>query len=66
MAEGPYQIRPEHTSGDYFPNFIEEFVDAKKVGPIHPTQWFSDSIQCLLTWPSLTGIWCQLAEIAYP
>jgi hypothetical protein len=31
MAEGPYQIRPQHTGGDYFPNFIEEFVDAKKV-----------------------------------
>lgn len=32
MAEGPYQIRAEHTAGDYFPNFIEDFVDAKKVG----------------------------------
>lgn len=31
MAEGPYQIRPGHTAGDYFPNFIEEFVDVKKV-----------------------------------
>ncbi|KAK5050822.1 hypothetical protein LTR84_003381 [Exophiala bonariae] len=31
MAEGPYQIRSEHTAGDYFPNFIEDFVDAKKV-----------------------------------
>ncbi|KEF51935.1 uncharacterized protein A1O9_11925 [Exophiala aquamarina CBS 119918] len=31
MAEGPYQIRPEHTGGNYFPNFIEEYVNAEKV-----------------------------------
>jgi hypothetical protein len=31
MAEGPYEIRPGHTGADYFPNFIEDFVDPKKV-----------------------------------
>lgn len=31
MAEGPYEIRPGHTGADYFPNFLEDFVDPKKV-----------------------------------
>ncbi|KIX00110.1 uncharacterized protein Z518_10247 [Rhinocladiella mackenziei CBS 650.93] len=31
MAEGPYQIRPGHTGADYFPNFMESFVDPKQV-----------------------------------
>ncbi|KIW30683.1 uncharacterized protein PV07_06403 [Cladophialophora immunda] len=31
MAEGPFEIRPGHTGADYFPNFLEDFVDPKKV-----------------------------------
>ncbi|KIW96534.1 uncharacterized protein Z519_01925, partial [Cladophialophora bantiana CBS 173.52] len=30
MAEGPYEIRPGHTGADYFPNFLEDFIDPKK------------------------------------
>ena len=31
IATAPYQIRPGHTGADYFPNFLESFVDPKQV-----------------------------------
>ncbi|OAG34357.1 hypothetical protein AYO21_11475 [Fonsecaea monophora] len=31
LAEAPFEIRPGHTEADYFPNFLEDFVDPTKV-----------------------------------
>ncbi|KAK5263296.1 hypothetical protein LTR96_011275 [Exophiala xenobiotica] len=31
MAEGPYEIDPTHTKADYFPNSLDDYVDAKEV-----------------------------------
>ncbi|KAK5230537.1 hypothetical protein LTR47_007391 [Exophiala xenobiotica] len=31
MVEGPYEIDPRHTKADYFPNFLDDYVDAKEV-----------------------------------
>ncbi|KAK5262826.1 hypothetical protein LTR96_011699, partial [Exophiala xenobiotica] len=30
MAEGPYEIDPTHTKADYFPNSLDDYVDAKE------------------------------------
>ncbi|KAL6242239.1 hypothetical protein RBB50_010787 [Rhinocladiella similis] len=31
LAEGPFEIKAKHTKADYFPNFLEGFVDPKEV-----------------------------------
>ncbi|KAK5293568.1 hypothetical protein LTR99_010015 [Exophiala xenobiotica] len=31
IVEGPYEIDPRHTKADYFPNFLDDYVDAKEV-----------------------------------
>lgn len=31
MANGPFEIKAKHTKADYFPNFLEGFVDPKEV-----------------------------------
>lgn len=34
MAEGPYEIDPTHTKADYFPNSLDDYVDAKEVSRV--------------------------------
>jgi hypothetical protein len=34
MVEGPSEIDPRHTKADYFPNFLDDYVDAKEVSRV--------------------------------